>query len=261
MSTQDDDPEVRVVGFVLMMAVVLALGLAIGVAVFKARGGNHRTAGPAAVALVGGSASAADAAPAMPAVGGAATAVDATTQADSATQTANTAAPGADAGAPSTWPAPPPVDAAPAPAASAPAMAAASEPATVAAADAAVSAPAASPVPTPAAEDASVVVENGVVKFYFASSKAALAPGALAALADAIAASKAGKRLVISGFHDATGGAALNAELAKKRAVAVRDALLGAGVDGSLLELKKPEQTQGTGNKAEARRVEVMVVQ
>ncbi|MES2840499.1 MAG: OmpA family protein [Pseudomonadota bacterium] len=108
-------------------------------------------------------------------------------------------------------------------------------------------------------DDASVVVENGVVKFYFASGKADLASGALVALGDAIAAAKAGKRLVLSGFHDATGDPAFNAELAKKRALAVRDALVGAGVAETSMELKKPEQTTGTGNDAEARRVEVMI--
>jgi outer membrane protein OmpA-like peptidoglycan-associated protein len=121
-------------------------------------------------------------------------------------------------------------------------------------------APAAAPaVAAPVSDDASVVVENGVVKFYFASGKADLASGALMALGDAIAAAKAGKRLVLSGFHDATGDPAFNAELAKKRALAVRDALVGAGVSETSLELKKPEQTTGTGNDAEARRVEVMI--
>lgn len=110
-----------------------------------------------------------------------------------------------------------------------------------------------------ASDDASVVVENGVVKFYFASGKAELAAGALDALGDAIAAAKAGGRLVLSGFHDATGDAAFNAELAKQRALAVRDALVGAGVAESSLELKKPEETTGSGNNAEARRVEVMI--
>ena len=120
--------------------------------------------------------------------------------------------------------------------------------------------PAAAPAMAAASsDDASVVVENGVVKFYFASGKADLAAGALVALGDAIAAAKAGKRLVLSGFHDATGDPAFNAELAKKRALAVRDALVGAGVAETSLELKKPEQTTGTGNDAEARRVEVMI--
>jgi len=120
--------------------------------------------------------------------------------------------------------------------------------------------PAAAPAMAAASsDDASVVVENGVVKFYFASGKADLAAGALVALGDAIAAAKAGKRLVLSGFHDATGDPAFNAELAKQRALAVRDALVGAGVAETSLELKKPEQTTGTGNDAEARRVEVMI--
>lgn len=120
-------------------------------------------------------------------------------------------------------------------------------------------APAAPAVAAASSDDASVVVENGVVKFYFASGKADLASGALVALGDAIAAAKAGKRLVLSGFHDATGDPAFNAELAKKRALAVRDALVGAGVAESSMELRKPEQTTGTGNDAEARRVEVMI--
>jgi len=108
-------------------------------------------------------------------------------------------------------------------------------------------------------EDASIVVENGVVKFYFATGKADLATGALEALAEAIQAAKGGKKLVLSGFHDATGSAAANAELAKQRALAVRDALVGAGVAEAALELKKPEETTGTGSAAEARRVEVTI--
>lgn len=128
-----------------------------------------------------------------------------------------------------------------------------------AAPEAAAAAPAV-PVAAPAGDDASVVVENGVVKFYFASGKADLATGALDALNEAIAAAKAGKKLVISGFHDTTGDPAMNAELAKQRAFAVRDALKGAGVDEASLELKKPEETAGgTGSNAEARRVEVVI--
>ncbi|WP_310565230.1 OmpA family protein [Hydrogenophaga sp.] len=128
---------------------------------------------------------------------------------------------------------------------------------------AAPAAPAADAAPAPAAapvgDDASVVVDNGVVKFYFASGKADLATGAVEALGDAVAAAKAGKKLVISGFHDTTGDPAKNAELAKQRAFAVRDALKGAGVDEASLELKKPEETAATGSNAEARRVEVMI--
>jgi outer membrane protein OmpA-like peptidoglycan-associated protein len=124
-------------------------------------------------------------------------------------------------------------------------------------ADAAAAAPAAAAM----SDDASVVVENGVVKFYFASGKADLASGALDALGDAIEAAKAGKRLVLSGFHDSTGDPAMNAELAKQRAFAVRDALMGAGVAETSMELKKPEETTGSGNNAEARRVEVVIAE
>jgi outer membrane protein OmpA-like peptidoglycan-associated protein len=167
MSSQDDEPEYRVVALVLISVIVLAVGLALGIGIHKSRG-------------------------------------------------------------------------------SAPAAAAA------------VAAPAAAAVAA-SSDDASVVVENGVVKFYFASGKADLAAGALDALGEAIAAAKAGKKLVISGFHDATGDPAFNAELAKQRAMAVRAALVGAGVAEAGVELKKPEQTMGTGNNAEARRVEVAI--
>mgnify|MGYP006192062369 CR=1 FL=1 len=127
---------------------------------------------------------------------------------------------------------------------------------------AAPAAASAAPAPVAAAvsaSDASVVVENGVVKFYFATGKADLAPGALAALTDAITAAKGGARLVLSGFHDATGDPASNAELAKQRALAVRDALVGAGVAEASVELKKPEVSTGSGANAEARRVEVVI--
>ena len=123
-------------------------------------------------------------------------------------------------------------------------------------------APAAAVVAAPAADgEPSVVVEAGVVKFYFASGKADLAAGAVQALADAIAAAQAGKMLTISGFHDASGDPAMNAELAKQRALAARAALVGAGVAETAMELKKPEQMVGEGSAAEARRVEVVIAQ
>lgn len=119
---------------------------------------------------------------------------------------------------------------------------------------------AAAPTPVAVADDASVVVDNGVVKFYFASGQADLAPGALDALGEAIAAAKEGQRLVLSGFHDATGNPAMNAELAKQRALSVRAVLLEAGVAESRLELKKPEvMSDNAVSNAEARRVEVSI--
>ena len=121
---------------------------------------------------------------------------------------------------------------------------------------------AAKPAPaavTAAADGASIKVEGGVVKFYFASGKAEVAAGANQALADVVKAVAAGKKVVISGFHDSTGDAAMNAELAKQRAFAVRDALAAMGVAQDKIELKKPENTQIGGVDSEARRVEVAV--
>jgi outer membrane protein OmpA-like peptidoglycan-associated protein len=186
MSSQNEEPENRVVAVVLIGAILLAVGLAVGMGIKKSRGGASAAAGTTAVAAV----------------------VD------------------ADA----------------------------------AAAPAAIAAEAAAPVAA-AGDEASVVIENGVVKFYFASGKSDLASGAMAALGDAIAAAKGGKRLVLSGFHDASGDPVQNAELAKKRAISVRDALVGAGVAESAVELKKPEEAVGSGNAAEARRVEVMIAE
>lgn len=120
-----------------------------------------------------------------------------------------------------------------------------------------VSPPASSSMAQAASDAASVKVEQGIVKFYFASSKADLAAGASEALADVVKGAKAGRKLVISGFHDATGNAAQNAELAKQRALVVRDALMAAGVAQGQIELKKPEQITGFGSDAEARHVEI----
>lgn len=108
-------------------------------------------------------------------------------------------------------------------------------------------------------DGARVLVEAGVVKFYFASGSADLASGAPEAVADAIAAVMTGHTLVVSGFHDATGDAAQNAELAKQRAFAVRDLLQGLGVAAEKIELLKPEETLADGDNAQARRVEVSI--
>ncbi|MDB5743657.1 MAG: OmpA/MotB domain protein [Polaromonas sp.] len=108
-----------------------------------------------------------------------------------------------------------------------------------------------------ASDAASVKVEQGVVKFYFASGKADLPAAANQALADVVSGAQAGRKLVISGFHDATGNAAQNAELAKQRALAVRSALQASGVPEGQIELRKPEQVVMTSSAAEARRVEI----
>ena len=108
-----------------------------------------------------------------------------------------------------------------------------------------------------ASDAASVKVEQGMVKFYFATNNAELAAGAGEALADMVKGAQSGRKLVISGFHDAVGDPVNNAALARRRALAVRDALKAAGVADKQIELKKPEQLAGTGSNAEARRVEI----
>ena len=110
-----------------------------------------------------------------------------------------------------------------------------------------------------AADEAKVVVENGVVKFYFASGKADLATGANEALAEVVKGVKAGQKAVVSGFHDNTGNLAANQELAKQRAISVRDTLVALSVPADSIELKKPENAEGTGDNALARRVEVVL--
>ena len=122
----------------------------------------------------------------------------------------------------------------------------------------AVQTPAAPAIAAPA-DAASVQVEGGVVKFFFASAKADLADGANQALANIVAGAKAGKKVSISGFTDSTGSAQANAELAKRRAQAVQAALVKAGVAASAIELKKPQSVQA-GDNAAARRVEVSLL-
>jgi outer membrane protein OmpA-like peptidoglycan-associated protein len=71
----------------------------------------------------------------------------------------------------------------------------------------------------------------------------------------------AAMKVDISGYADSTGNVEQNLELAKQRAMVVRDALKGAGVVEDRLNLRKPETViVGAGKDAEARRVEITVV-
>ena len=68
------------------------------------------------------------------------------------------------------------------------------------------------------------------------------------------------RKIVIAGFHDASGDAAKNAELAKQRAIATRSVLSAAGVDAGRILLRKPESTLADGTADEARRVEIRLL-
>ncbi|QTD47291.1 OmpA family protein [Ottowia testudinis] len=107
------------------------------------------------------------------------------------------------------------------------------------------------------ADGPSIKIEGNVVKFYFASGKDELARGAAEALGDVVRGVAAGKKAVISGYHDVTGDPAKNEELAKQRALRVRDALTALGIGEDKLDLRKPAVTTADGSNAEARRVEV----
>ena len=101
---------------------------------------------------------------------------------------------------------------------------------------------------------------TGSMKVYFANASSALPAGADKGVAELVAAFKAkpAGKLTLSGYVDASGDAAKNAELAKLRAFAVRDALKAAGVAEDKIELKKPEDvTAGATSAVEGRRVEV----
>lgn len=128
----------------------------------------------------------------------------------------------------------------------------------VAAASAATTA---APAVTPAADAASVKVENGVVKFYFASGKTELAQDGAKALTDILTAAKTGKKVGISGYVDPSGDAAKNAEIAKQRAFAVRDLLTQSGVPADQIVLVRPNDIKaGATSAAEGRRVEVFMI-
>lgn len=137
---------------------------------------------------------------------------------------------------------------------------AAPAPAAVATVAAAAQGSAPAPEASAPATEASVVVQQDIVKFYFATGKTELAADATQALTEISKAAMAGRKIAISGFHDASGNLAMNQELAKKRAFAVRDALKSLGVAEDAIELKKPEQTEAEGSNAEARRVEVTLL-
>ncbi len=121
--------------------------------------------------------------------------------------------------------------------------------------------PARAGVPTSAkaAAMASADAAEPEARVYFETGSDALSNEAQAELTRAADAARAdgSKSLLISGFHDASGDAAQNAELAKKRAIAVRHALEANGVTPDRLVLDKPALTTGGTDAREARRVEV----
>jgi K(+)-stimulated pyrophosphate-energized sodium pump len=136
------------------------------------------------------------------------------------------------------------------------APAAATPAAMPAAAPAAVSAATSAAMPAANADAAKAQPEKVVL--FFDTAESALpgdTPAQVAKLAAWVMAAPE-RKVSISGFHDSTGDAAQNAELAKNRAVGVAEVLKSAGVPEDRLVLQKPALTDA-GSGREARRVEI----
>lgn len=109
--------------------------------------------------------------------------------------------------------------------------------------------------------EAPAPIGEALAKIYFEVGKSDLLPeagGALKTVVDAALAAPA-KIVLISGFHDPSGDPVKNAELAKNRALAARDALVAGGLSVDRIKLRKPEATTGDGDAQEQRRVEFRV--
>jgi membrane fusion protein (multidrug efflux system) len=68
-----------------------------------------------------------------------------------------------------------------------------------------------------------------------------------------------GMPIAITGYADKTGRSSNNAELAKQRAAAVRDALVQLGVHTDRVRLEQPANVTGSGSDDQARRVDIKV--
>ncbi|AMP06174.1 sodium-translocating pyrophosphatase [Collimonas pratensis] len=125
-------------------------------------------------------------------------------------------------------------------------------------------------VPVPVTAPA-VVADNGAgasaaaaaasAVIHFESGKSEAPADTSEKLAAVIEAAKAkpDAKVVVSGFHDTTGDPAKNEEISKERAKSVKALLLIGGVAEDAIVLEKPQVTTGSGDNAEARRVEVNV--
>lgn len=98
-------------------------------------------------------------------------------------------------------------------------------------------------------------------KLYFETGKFDLPTEAATALEPTIEwlISHPESKAVISGYHDARGNRESNQKLAKARAQSSMDALVAAGIEATRIEMRKPIETEGTGNEGEARRVEIAI--
>jgi len=116
------------------------------------------------------------------------------------------------------------------------------------------------PVDAPAAVSAPAVSMNFAYpgKIYFPVGAKDLdddAKNIIASVGEAI--KKDANKLSITGYADKTGDEKMNEELAKNRAMAVKDALIAAGVKEDAIEMRRPIFITGAQDDKEARRVDI----
>ena len=108
----------------------------------------------------------------------------------------------------------------------------------------------------------SVVDGEPMVSIYFDTAKSDIYPtfAERTAALRAYATSHPADHLQVSGYNDPSGDPAMNAELSKNRAFAVRDALAALGISITTIALVRPsDTTENTESMAQARRVDVTV--
>lgn len=132
-------------------------------------------------------------------------------------------------------------------------------PGTAASLAAPVTAPATTSAATTATAAAAAPAAATEARLYFELAKYELPADALTKVAPLAAALKQNDnaRLLISGYHDASGDPVANVALARQRAFAVRELLMTAGVPADRIDMLKPLVTTGGADPHEARRVDV----
>jgi outer membrane protein OmpA-like peptidoglycan-associated protein len=99
---------------------------------------------------------------------------------------------------------------------------------------------------------------GATVSVHFAAGKSALDAEAMRILRELVPAMKGGVNPIdVTGFADSAGNRTANIELAKQRAIAVREALLAEGLPADRVRLLAPREVTGSGSDRDARRVEI----
>jgi K(+)-stimulated pyrophosphate-energized sodium pump len=125
-----------------------------------------------------------------------------------------------------------------------------------------VAAAAPAPASAPAAPVAAAPAQSAPAKILFELGSKTVGPDGTKVIESLVVMMKANSALKanVSGYADRSGNADQNLELAKERAIAVREALKAAGIAEGQINLAKPEFAIG-GAEADARRVEVTLAQ